>query len=272
MKYEPIKRSLSRFFTGPLFFRKLFYLLIDILLLRAWHVRKVIRSIAPVLPADAAILDAGSGLGQYSWRLSSMGKKWTIKGVDIDSSQVEDCMRFISATPKSGRVSFETGDLTKLNEHDTYNLVLSVDVMEHIAEDETVFRNFHNCLKQGGWLVISTPSDKGGSGVHDDDDESYIDEHVRNGYSTDEITTKLGNAGFNNIVCRYTYGKAGSFAWILSMKAPVRMLNTSSLFYILLPFYYLIILPLCIPLYAIDILKEHNTGTGLIVTATKTRN
>ena len=41
------------------------------------------------------------------------------------------------------------------------------------------------------YLLISTPSDKGGSDVHNDDEESFIDEHVRDGYSIKDITEKL---------------------------------------------------------------------------------
>ena len=49
-----------------------------------------------------------------------------------------------------------------------YNIILSVDVMEHIEEDVLVFQNFYKSLKNNGVLLISTPSDKGGSDVHND--------------------------------------------------------------------------------------------------------
>ncbi|TVQ95136.1 MAG: methyltransferase type 11, partial [Bacteroidetes bacterium] len=38
MQYDPIKASLGRFFNRSIFFRKVFYKLLDLLLLRAWHV------------------------------------------------------------------------------------------------------------------------------------------------------------------------------------------------------------------------------------------
>ena len=64
-------------------------------------------------------------------------------------------------------------------------------------------------LKKGGRVIISTPSDKGGSDVHHDHDESFIDEHVRDGYGIDEIDNKLKDAGFNKVVAKYTYGRPG---------------------------------------------------------------
>ena len=83
-------------------------------------------------------------------------------------------------------------------------MILSVDVMEHILEDVVVFKNFNQALKKGGMLLISTPSDQGGSDVHDEDDHSFIDEHVRDGYNIIEIEDKLVEAGFSNVEAKYS--------------------------------------------------------------------
>jgi SAM-dependent methyltransferase len=269
MQYEPIKRSLGLFFRRSLFLKKLLYFLLDLLLLRSWHVRKAIRRSAGILPEDSSVLDAGSGFGQYTWRMSGWYKSWKIKAVDINSEEIAECNEFFGKTGRSGRVLFETGDLTLLADMDTYNMILTVDVMEHIEEDEKVFGNFHNALRENGILIISTPSDKGGSDVHDHDDSSFIDEHVRDGYGKEEILNKLKSAGFSSADVRYTYGKAGSISWILSMKYPVKMINASKLFFIILPFYYLVFFPVSFILNIIDVNSVHKSGTGLIVTARK---
>ena len=269
MQYEPIKRSLGRFFAGSLFMRKTLYFLLDLLLLRTWYVKKALRKIARQFPGDASVLDAGSGFGQYTWRMSKMNSRWNIKAIDINSEQTEDCNRFFLKSGLSDRVTFHTGDLTALADPESYNLILSVDVMEHIQEDVIVFQNFRRSLKENGILLISTPSDKGGSDVHNDNEESFIDEHVRDGYSIKDITEKLSLAGFRNIEAGYTYGKPGNISWRLSMKYPVKMLNASYLFFIILPFYYLIFFPVSIILNIFDLLLTHKTGTGLLVTARK---
>ena len=269
MQYEPIKRSLGRFFAGSLFMRKTLYFLLDLLLLRTWHVKKTLRKISGQLPDEASILDAGSGFGQYSWRMSRMNSRWNIKAIDINREQMEDCNRFFLHAGVSERVKFITGDLTKLDEPNSYDLILSVDVMEHIEEDTLVFKNFFSSLKDNGILLISTPSDKGGSDVHNDAEESFIDEHVRDGYSIKDITEKLSKAGFRSITSSYTYGKPGNISWRLSMKYPIKMLNISYLFFIILPFYYLIIFPVSIILNIFDLSLTHKTGTGLLVTARK---
>jgi len=269
MQYEPIKRSLGRFFAGSLFMRKTLYFLLDLLLLRTWHVKKALRKIIRQFPDDALVLDAGSGFGQYTWRMSKMNTRWNIKAIDINSEQIEDCNRFFRKTGLSDRVTFITGDLTALTDLNSYNIVLSVDVMEHIEEDVIVFQNLYRSLKENGILIISTPSDKGGSDVHNDEEESFIDEHVRDGYSIKDITEKLSLTGFRNIEAGYTYGRPGNISWQLSMKIPIKMLNVSYLFFIILPLYYLIFFPVSIILNVFDLLITHKTGTGLLVTARK---
>jgi hypothetical protein len=89
-------------------------------------------------------------------------------------------------------------------------------------------------------LLISTPSDQGGSDVHDDHDSSFIGEHVRDGYNINEIKDKLILAGFSNIEARYSYGCPGKISWRLSMKYPIKLANISKLFLLLLPFYYIV--------------------------------
>ena len=269
MQYEPIKKSLHGYFAKSLFLRKTFYFLLDLLLLRAWHIKKAINKISSRLSDNACVLDAGSGFGQYSWRMSSLNDGWKIKAVDINSEQVEECNDFFKRTGRSERVKFEICDLTRLNETDIYDFIITIDVMEHIEEDDLVFRNFFKAMKTKGILLISTPSDKGGSDIHHYEERSFIDEHVRGGYSIEAMTQKLKEAGFGRIDINYTYGKAGSLSWILSMKYPVIMLNRSYLFLIILPFYYLLALPLSFILNIIDLNFKHKTGTGLVVIAEK---
>ncbi len=269
MQYDPIKKTLGRFFSGPLFMRKILYFLLDLLLLRTWHVKKALRKLTRELPANASVMDAGAGFGQYTWRMSRMNPKWKIIAVDIDQEHTDGCKKFFSASGLSGRVFCERIDLTELKSISSFDLILSVDVMEHIKDDEVVFGNFHRALKPAGWLLVSTPSDLGGSGVHKATEHSFIDEHVRNGYGISEISLKLENEGFKNIRTSYTYGVPGNIAWHLSMKYPVEMLSYSKFFYLLLPFYYLIIFPVALFLNFLDVSLTHKSGTGLLVLAGK---
>jgi SAM-dependent methyltransferase len=249
--------------------RKMLYFFLDLLLLRTWHVKKALRKIAGKYPGQAHILDAGAGFGQYTWRMSRMNTNWKIKAVDIDPEHIAGNTRFFRDAGLSDRITCEICDLAGLDEAGNYDFILSVDVMEHIKEDELVLRNFFGALKPGGSILISTPSDQGGSDVHDAAEQSFIDEHVRDGYGIKEISEKLERAGFRNIQASFTYGKPGAISWKLSLKYPVKMLNFGRLFILILPFYYLIFFPVAIILNFFDIFLTHKSGTGLLVTASK---
>jgi SAM-dependent methyltransferase len=269
MQYDPIKRSLGNVFNKSPFLRKVFYKLLDILLLRTWHIKKDVRAWVKGRTGATEILDAGSGFGQYSYFLSGLRIKPTITAVDVKAEQIADCNQFFQRIGKKN-VTFQIGDLTTFREKDRYDMILCVDVMEHILEDVKVFENYCYSLKPGAMLLVSTPSDQGGSDVHDHDgEESFIGEHVRDGYNIKEIEEKLLKSGFSKVDARFVYGTPGQISWRLSMKYPIQMLGVSKLFFILLPFYYLITFPFCLLLNYFDLIGSHKTGTGLVVKAWK---
>jgi len=268
MQYDPIKRTLGNVFNKSPWLRILFYKLLDLLLLRTWHVKEAIRKWMKDKKEGIEILDAGSGFGQYSYYLTTKNKNWKITGVDVKEEQVEDCNGFFKKIRRSN-VSFSKQDLTKYRKINTYDLILSVDVMEHIQDDIEVFKNFYASLKPGGMVLISTPSDQGGSDVHDHEHESFIDEHVRDGYNYNEIQEKLKLAGFSITEAKYNYGVPGKISWKLSMKYPIMLLNISRLFFIILPLYYLFTFPFSLILNYLDLKLTHPSGTGLIVKAWK---
>ena len=57
MQYDPIKRSLGKVFNSHTSLRKLFYNILDLLLLRAWHIKKELRTFAKESGDNINILD-----------------------------------------------------------------------------------------------------------------------------------------------------------------------------------------------------------------------
>ncbi len=273
MQYDPVKRRLGRLLGSRPFTRRLFYRLMDVLLLRTWHIHRALHYFAKTLPGDrsVSVLDAGSGFGQYSWYLARAFPTWEVTGIDIKEEEVSACNRFAQQTGRPN-LRFFREDLTTYQKKASFDLILSVDVMEHIEEDENVFANFFSSLKPGGLLLISTPSDLGGSDVKHQGDTSFIEEHVRDGYSVQEIRAKLSKAGFETINASYSYGKPGNLSWRLSMKAPIQLLGISKWFLLLLPLYYMLIMPLSLILNVADVKMNHKSGSGLIVKAWKAHN
>ncbi|MDR2962820.1 MAG: class I SAM-dependent methyltransferase [Bacteroidales bacterium] len=269
MNYDPIKYSLGKVFNNSPILRKLFYALLNLLLLRAWYIRRTFKQWARTAPANARVLDAGAGYGQYVYFMSQFSSTWRITGVDMKTEQIADCNQFFKKIGKSAQVQFVEGDLTQFTAAEMQDFILCVDVMEHIENDTQVFRNFYQSLTNGGVLLISTPSDKGGSDVHEHGEESFVGEHVRDGYNIHDIQEKLAEAGFSHISAQYSYGTLGALAWKLSMKFPILMLNCTKLLFVVLPLYYCIVFPFCLLFNYIDVRSTHKQGTGLIVQAIK---
>lgn len=275
MHYDPIKRSFGKVFHRNIFLKKLFFRLLDLILLRTWYVRKEIKTWSSNTTDSMSVLDAGSGFGQYLYFMARKFPGWKLLGVELDDHHINESRDFFQ---KSGfkNVNIEPADLVQFGMTNNFNLIISIDVMEHIEEDRRVFSNFYKALKPGGMLLISTPSDKGGSDVHDHDHDykndgtaSFIGEHVRDGYSVEDITEKLIASGFSKVEAYYSYGKPGSFSWKLSMKYPIIMVSTSKLFFLILPVYFLFVFPVAMFFNYLDVKNHQQTGTGLIVKAWK---
>jgi len=214
------------------------------------------------------IFDAGMGFGQYTYFMAKRFPDSKILAVDVKDEQVRDCKNFFS---KCGykNVKFEIADLITIDYNEKFDFILSVDVMEHIFEDEVVFKNFYNALRKGGKLLVNTPSDLGGSDAHEDDDESFIEEHARVGYSKKDITDKLKRAGFEIESFDYSYGKYGTISWRFGIKYPILIAGASKFFILLLPVYYLFTLWFVLILMWLDVHTDNKEGTGVLVVAQK---
>ena len=141
--------------------------------------------------------------------------------------------------------------------------------MEHIENDLKVFNNFFAALREGGYLVINSPSVFGGSDVHHDEEESFIGEHARDGYSNKDLESKLHPIGFTTYSSKYTYGFWGDMAWRLGIKYPMVLLNVSKIFLIILPVYYLLTLPFTLLMMMLDFSGENDVGSGINFIAKK---
>jgi len=96
MQYDPVKRSLGTFFNKTPFTRKIFYKLLDLLLLRTWHVKRELRIFRKNSAEKINVLDAGAGYGQYSFFMSGLSASWNIRAVDVKKEQIDDCNRFFT--------------------------------------------------------------------------------------------------------------------------------------------------------------------------------
>jgi len=269
MYYDPIKNIFANVIRKYPFLRILFYKTLDMMFLRSWYVRRELRELRNKLgEKNINIYDAGSGFGQYTYFMANHLTPCDILAVDVKKDWIDDCKDFFSKK-NIKNVSFTVEDLTRINHQNDFDLIVCVDVMEHITEDKKVFNNFYSSLKKGGYLLINSPSVFGGSDVHHREEESFIGEHARDGYSKEDLEAKLKPLGFSTYKCKYTYGFWGDKAWRLGIKYPMVILNISKLFLLILPLYYLLTLPITLIMMQLDFSSENKIGSGINFIAKK---
>lgn len=237
--------------------------------LRSWYVRNELKKLRRKFDSsDLEIYDAGSGFGQYTYFMSKKMNPSNIFSVDVKADWINDCKDFFSSR-RINNVDFAVEDLTNINHRNKFDLIVCVDVMEHIEDDEKVFNNFYEALKEGGYLLINSPSTFGGSDVHQDEDESFISEHARDGYSKKDLEAKLEPIGFSTYSSKYTYGFWGDKAWRLGIKYPILLLSFSKLFLLILPLYYMLTLPFTLIMMQLDFRSDNKSGSGINLIAIK---
>lgn len=130
---------------------------------------------------DALILDAGCGTGLAEDVLAKLG---TVIGIDIAPEALADrgtscpeqlCLASINPAP------FQDG---------AFDLVVALDMVEHIEDDAAVLRELHRICKPGGKVLITVPAYDWLRSAHDD-----ALGHYRR-YTARRIADLMANAGF----------------------------------------------------------------------------
>lgn len=101
-------------------------------------------------PEGARILDVGCGDGFHLELLRKHGKKgWALEGIDIDHRAVE--------AARSRGLKVHQGDLSDLDiEERSYDVVYTLQTIEHVARPDELMRHINRLLKPGGRLVVVT--------------------------------------------------------------------------------------------------------------------
>lgn len=259
MQYDPLKDRLSRLVNLFPAVRKLSYFAFDVLLLRQRYVK---RMIGKYIPDDNQVRmhDAGAGFCQYSDYILSRYPHSSVLASDLKADYLEGFQVYADAT-FPGRFAHQAADLQEYRPSGSFNLVTAIDILEHIEDDLAVMRNFHSSMQDRGILIISTPSDT--------DAAAFTEEHVRPGYNKAELESKLRQVGFEILESIFSYGPFGSLAWKMIIRNPMRLLSRSKAAMIILPLYYLLIMPFAEILMHLDITVKNKKGTGIIVVALK---
>jgi SAM-dependent methyltransferase len=167
-----------------------------------------------VLPATdgryGQILDAGCGRGVFSFELAKRHPEAQVVGVDMEPALVE---RANAIAQRAGLTNcrFEVHDVTKLEFDAQFDLVVSVDNFEHVADDVAAMKALRRALRPGGRAVVHVPGYERRWFVFGRRVNFDVPGHVRPGYRANELVTKLNDAGFDVASCGATYGIIETF-------------------------------------------------------------
>lgn len=113
--------------------------------------RRVIRAAleALELPPGIEILDAGCGSGRNMVELADFGE---VTGIELAEASVE-------AARARGVGEVVQGSVDDMPfDDDTFDLAVSLDVIEHLEDEYTSFRELRRVIKPGGPLLVTVPA------------------------------------------------------------------------------------------------------------------
>ena len=183
------------------------------------------------------ILDAGCGSGVFSYEMAKRHPEAQVLGVDADSGLVERDNE-IAARAELYNCKFQEGDVTALGFEEAFDLVVSVDNLEHVEDDVGAMRTLLSALRPGGRLVVHVPGYERrwillGRRMNFD-----VPGHVRPGYRAEQLVGKLSEAGFEVSSHQYTYGVLETFtnnlSYLISGADEQRKLAYAAVFPVLL--------------------------------------
>ena len=157
---------------------------------------------------DMRILDVGCGTGLLLTELSSYGQ---VDGIDVSQKAVDFCIErgieHVSVSPASPLVYAS----------DVFDVVLALDVLEHIEDDEAALREIARVLKPGGIGIFFVPAFMFLWGITD-----VLSDHYRR-YRIPELSAKARAEGFS--IVRTSYFNTLLFLPIALLRLSVRALH-----------------------------------------------
>ncbi len=151
------------------------------------------------------LLDVGCSHGTYSFELARLG--FTVIGIDINRESIQVAQKIKNLLEINNVTFYEINILSNNFSDETFNVIISLETLEHIKEDSRAIKEFNRILKKEGHLIISVPfierieEYEKPKGACRTKDGSFAcigkgGEHYRNGYHLERMKTLLESSGF----------------------------------------------------------------------------
>ena len=133
----------------------------------------------PAGPAARRVLDVGCGTGGMLTALQAFGE---VQGIDSDASAIASChQRGISKAIVADSPPIPFPD-------NSFDLVTSFDVLEHVDDDTELLSEIHRVLAPGGTFVVAVPAYQMLWGLQDEV------AHHRRRYRAKDLSRRLANS------------------------------------------------------------------------------
>jgi SAM-dependent methyltransferase len=143
------------------------------------------------LPRGARILDAGCGSGR---NMIELGRHGTVTGIELSEASVS-----LARSRGSGEVL--AGSVLEMPFEDgSFDLAVSLDVIEHLQDDLAALRELRRTVAPGGTLLVTVPAYRWLWSSHD-----VINHHYRR-YTRSSLQRVAEQAGWQQV--RTTYFNA----------------------------------------------------------------
>ncbi len=154
------------------------------------------------LPAtgELDVLDAGCGGGATT---ESLGRYGNVTGLELEEAAVEYARSWGRNVVQGSIETLPFGD-------GSFDLVLSLDVIEHVPDDETALRELYRVLRPGGRVLITVPALMMLWSPHDE-----ANGHYRR-YTAEGLRRRVETAGFE--VATATYFNTLLFPVVLALR------------------------------------------------------
>jgi SAM-dependent methyltransferase len=165
-----------------------------------------LRRLRRLLPASAtAVLDAGCGRGVITRFLAKRYRSAQVDGIDENESG-QRINQTLADSLALDNCHFTVADVQTYRKPGYYDLIVSVDNLEHVENDLAVLLNFHASLREGGMLVVHAPHYYRRWPAFRWTVNFDVPGHARPGYHLPEMTERVHRAGFKVIQSGFSYG------------------------------------------------------------------
>ena len=203
------------------------------------------------------ILDAGSGIGAYTFLLGQTYPQAKVTGGDIDKYKLKSCQTMAKELGLKN-VEFDYLNITKINNKENYyDLIVNIDVLEHVDNYELALKNFFRVLHRNGYLYIHVPQPNQ-KRIFNSFTKWHHEDHVREGIARKDLENSLKKLGFKIIASKETFGFFGKLAWEINH---IMLSRSFVLAGIIFPFLFI--------LGKLDLLLKNKDGLGIAILVQK---